>query len=122
MLKIFTLHIKILKHYNQLREAEVLIAKHQYKKSLELINQYSKNSKEYNTYQKVNSLKAICFQNLKEKDSAVKYSRKFLSNFKKQRNNKERLIAIYNILSNYSIGKLNYGLRTTVRIFLGRFG
>ena len=85
----------------QLREAEVLIAKHQYKKSLELINQYSKNSKEYNTYQKINSLKAICFQNLKEKDSAVKYSRKFLSNFKKQRNNKERLIAIYNILSNY---------------------
>lgn len=85
----------------QLREAEVLIAKHQYKKSLELINQYSKNSKEYNTYQKINSLKAICFQNLEEKDSAVKYSRKFLSNFKKQRNNKERLIAIYNILSNY---------------------
>ncbi|MFC4269831.1 helix-turn-helix domain-containing protein [Polaribacter marinivivus] len=85
----------------QLREAEVLIAKHQYKKSLELINQYSKNSKEYNTYQKINSLKAICFQNLEEKDSAVKYSRKFLNNFKKQRNNKERLIAIYNILSNY---------------------
>ncbi|PWG06337.1 helix-turn-helix domain-containing protein [Polaribacter aquimarinus] len=89
-----------------LREAEVFIAKKEYRKSLNLIQKYSKNSKEFNTSQNINSLKAICFFNLQVKDSTLHYSKLYLQNFDKKNNNKKRLIAIYNILSNqYYIGK-----------------
>ena len=83
----------------QLREAEVLVAKNDFKNSLDLVNQYSKNSKEFNTYQKINALKAICFYNLNIKDSTLFYCRKFLNNYNKEKHNKEKLIAIYDILS-----------------------
>lgn len=83
----------------QLREAEVLVAKNEFKNSLDLVNKYSKNSKEFNTYQKINALKAICFYNLNIKDSTLFYSRKFLNNYNKEKYNKEKLIAIYDILS-----------------------
>lgn len=93
----------------QLREAEVLVAKKQFKNSLDLINKYSKNSKEFNTYQKINALKAICFYNLNIKDSTLFYCRKFLNNYNKERHNKEKLIAIYDILSKqyYQIKKID---------------
>ncbi|WP_288955419.1 helix-turn-helix domain-containing protein [uncultured Polaribacter sp.] len=85
--------------YN-LREAEVLLAKNNPKASLELVNQYTINSKEYNTTQKINSLKAICFFNLGKKDSALYYSKQYLANYDKKNISKKSLIAVYNILSN----------------------
>lgn len=85
--------------YN-LREAEVLIAKKEFNKAISLVQKYSKNSIEFNTTQHLNSLKAICFYNLNNKDSALYYSNKYLIKYNKKKNHKKRLIAIYDILSN----------------------
>lgn len=84
----------------QLREAKVLLARKEYKKTLELINTYSKYQKEFNTSQNINSLKAICFHNLNVSDSALVYARKYLKYYKNKGNNKNRLIAIYDVLAN----------------------
>lgn len=85
--------------YN-LREAEILIAKKEYKKALELIRKYSKNAKQYNTYNNINSLKAICFYKLNKTDSSLFYSKKYLTSLANQKSNKKKLITIYDILSN----------------------
>ena len=85
--------------YN-LREAEILIAKKQYENALELIQKYSKNAKLYNTYNNINSLKAICFYKLNNTDSSLYYSIKYLTNVANKRSNNKKLITIYDILSN----------------------
>ncbi|NVJ89736.1 MAG: AraC family transcriptional regulator [Flavobacteriaceae bacterium] len=84
----------------QLRESEVLIAKKKYNESLKLIKKFSKNSEEFGTTQRINALKAICYNNLGVNDSAVFYARKFLKKYQNEKNYKEKLIAIYDILSN----------------------
>lgn len=83
-----------------LKKAEVLMVKEEYEASLDLINKYSKFSEKYNTSQNISSLKAICFYNLDFIDSSLYYSRKYLTNYNKRKNNKKRLIAIYDIMSN----------------------
>lgn len=85
--------------YN-LREAEILIAKKEFRKALYLINSYSSNSEKFNTTQNINSLKAICFYNLNKKDSTLYFSNRYIQNLTKQNSKKKRLIAIYDILSN----------------------
>lgn len=84
--------------YN-LKKAEVLIARKEYQKSLNLIEEYVKNAEKFNVSQKVNSLKAICFSNLQQSDSSFYYSKQYLKNY--TGNNKKKLIAIYDILSNH---------------------
>ena len=84
----------------QLREANVLVARGEYEKSLEVINKYSKNQKKFNTSQNINSLKTICFHNLNNSDSALVYAKKYLKNYRSKEINKRKLITIYDILAN----------------------
>ena len=84
----------------QLREAEVLISKKKFKDALNIIQTYSVNSLLYKTTQSINSLKAICFYQLKNNDSAIYYSKKFLKNYTKKPKIKKRAISIYDILAN----------------------
>ena len=84
----------------QLREAEVLISKKKFKDALNIIQTYNVNSLLYKTTQSINSLKAICFYQLKNNDSAIYYSKKFLKNYTKKPKIKKRAIAIYDILAN----------------------
>lgn len=79
------------------RRTEVLIAKKQYEKALQLIDHFPKINYGTSYLQESNFYKAICFQNLKEPDSAIYYSKKVLENKKLK---KSKLITIYDILSN----------------------
>ena len=85
--------------YN-LREAEVLIAKHKFKEALSVIQKNNKNAKEFNTEQNISYLKAICFNKLEVKDSAVFYSKLFLSLLKTKSSLKKRTTVINDILAN----------------------
>jgi AraC-like DNA-binding protein len=84
----------------QLREAEVLIYKKKFKDALNLIQDYNVNSMLYKTTQSINSLKAICFYQLKNNDSTIYYSKQFLKNYTKKPKIKKRAISIYDILAN----------------------
>lgn len=84
----------------KLREADVLIAKRKFRQALDIVNTYCKNSEKYNTSQRINTLKAICYNNLKVSDSAIFYSRSFIKRYEKEKTYKEKLITIYDILSN----------------------
>ncbi|CAM1345712.1 helix-turn-helix domain-containing protein [Tenacibaculum amylolyticum] len=79
------------------RRTEVLIAKKKYEKALQLINHFPKINYGTSYLEETNFYKAICFQNLKQADSAIHYSKKVLENKKLQ---KSKLITIYDILSN----------------------
>lgn len=84
----------------QLREAQVLIGKEDFKNALNLIERFEKNSEAFKTTQNINSLKAICYYKLGNADSSFLYCNQFLSNYAKKPNLKNRLIAIYDILAN----------------------
>ena len=84
----------------QLREAEVLISKKKFKDALNIIQTYNVNSMLYKTTQSINSLKAICFYQLKNNDSTIYYSKQFIKNYTEKPKIKKRVISIYDILAN----------------------
>jgi AraC-like DNA-binding protein len=84
----------------KLREAEVLIAKDKFNEALNLIQKNSSNSDQFKTTQNINSLKTICFYQLKNNDSTLYYSQQFLKNYTNKPSIKKRLISIYDILAN----------------------
>ena len=63
----------------QIRKVGVLIAKKKFKEALILIQKFDTNSKKLHIEQNVNALKAICFYELKNSDSAIYYSKKYLA-------------------------------------------
>lgn len=79
------------------RKTEILIARKEFSKALDLINSYKKISNGYPYLLREYFQKAICFHNLKKSDSAIYYSNKLLKNRKKCETSK--LITIYDILS-----------------------
>ncbi|WP_425658100.1 helix-turn-helix domain-containing protein [Tenacibaculum ascidiaceicola] len=79
------------------RKTEVLIARKEFSKAIDLINNYKNISNGYPYFHREYFQKAICFHNLKKPDSAVYYSNKLLKNHKKCETSK--LITIYDILS-----------------------
>lgn len=82
--------------YN-LRKTEVLMARKEFSKAIDLINNYKNISNGYPYFHREYFQKAICFHNLKKPDSAIYYSNKLLKNHKKCETSK--LITIYDILS-----------------------
>jgi AraC-like DNA-binding protein len=82
--------------YN-LRKTEVLIARKEFSKAVDLINNYKNISNGYPYLHREYFQKAICFHNLKNSDSTIHYSNKFLKNQEKCETSK--LITIYDILS-----------------------
>ncbi|CAM1349959.1 helix-turn-helix domain-containing protein [Tenacibaculum ascidiaceicola] len=82
--------------YN-LRKTEVLMARKEFSKAIDLINNYKNISNGYPYFHREYFQKAICFHNLKKSDSAIYYSNKLLKNHKKCETSK--LITIYDILS-----------------------
>ncbi len=79
------------------RKTEVLMARKEFSKAIDLINNYKNISNGYPYFHREYFQKAICFHNLKKSDSAVYYSNKLLKNHKKCETSK--LITIYDILS-----------------------
>lgn len=84
----------------ELRIVEILIAKKNYKEALNIIHKNESISKEFRVRQLINSLKAICFYQLKNNDSTLYYSKQFLKEHSKKRIVKKSLISIYDILAN----------------------
>jgi AraC-like DNA-binding protein len=84
----------------QIREAKVLIAKKNFLGALSLVQKFNANSKKFKTQQNINSLKAICFYQLNTSDSAIYYSKKYLSHEKLEAIPKKKLTAIYDVLAN----------------------
>ncbi|WP_428742498.1 helix-turn-helix domain-containing protein [Tenacibaculum sp.] len=80
------------------KKTEVLMAKKQHKKAIELINNYKHISNGYPYFHREYFQKAICYNNLNNSDSAIYYSNKLLKDSKKCEPSK--LITIYDILSN----------------------
>ncbi|GFD92692.1 hypothetical protein KUL156_24810 [Alteromonas sp. KUL156] len=93
----FTPQHKDSKIYYYLRKTKVLMAKKEFSKAIDLINNYKNISNGYSYFNKEYYLKAICFHNLKNSDSAIYHSNKLLMNYKKCERSK--LITIYDILS-----------------------
>ncbi|TYP96494.1 AraC-like DNA-binding protein [Tenacibaculum adriaticum] len=87
------------------RKTEVLVAKKEYKKALELINNYPNISNGYNYHHHEYLEKMICFHNLNKVDSAIYYANKLL----KEKCKRSTLITVYDILSNqyYNLRKLD---------------
>ena len=79
------------KHYQTLAK--------QYKKAIDLINNYPNINKEYNYHHFQSFQKAICFYNLKEVDSTLFFSNLFLKE-KNEKCKRSNLITIYDIISN----------------------
>lgn len=79
------------------RKTEVLMARKEFSKAIDLINNYKNISNGYPYFHREYFQKAICFHNLKKPDSAIYYSNKLLKNHKKCETSK--LITIYDILS-----------------------
>ncbi|TDQ27764.1 helix-turn-helix domain-containing protein [Tenacibaculum caenipelagi] len=86
------------------KKAEVLMAKKEFSKAIDLIDNYKNISNGYNYFNTEYFQKAICFHNLNNSDSAIYYSNHFLKDSKKLEPSK--LITIYDILSN-EYNKLN---------------
>jgi AraC-like DNA-binding protein len=84
----------------QIREVGVLIAKKKFEEALNLIQKFDVNSKRLHIEQNVNSLKAICFYELKNSDSAIYYSKKYLAFQKKDITPKQKSAVIYDVLAN----------------------
>jgi AraC-like DNA-binding protein len=84
----------------QIREVGVLIAKENFKEALNLIQKFDTNSKILHIEQNVNSLKAICFYELKNSDSAIYYSKKYLAYQKRNITPKRKSAVIYDVLAN----------------------
>ncbi|MDE1207323.1 helix-turn-helix domain-containing protein [Tenacibaculum larymnensis] len=79
------------------RKTEVFMARKEFSKAIDLINNYKNISNGYPYFHREYFQKAICFHNLKKPDSAIYYSNKLLKNHKKCETSK--LITIYDILS-----------------------
>ncbi|SDS21400.1 AraC-type DNA-binding protein [Polaribacter sp. KT25b] len=84
----------------QLRIAEILIAKEDFKEALKIIQKNDIIHKEFRVNQLINSLKAICFYQLKDNDSTLYYSKQFLKEHSKKSIVKKSVISIYDILAN----------------------
>jgi AraC-like DNA-binding protein len=84
----------------QLRIAEILIAKNDFKEALNIIQKNDNISDEFRVKQLINSLKAICFYQLKNNDSTIYYSKQFLKEHSKKSIVKKSVISIYDILAN----------------------
>ena len=93
------------------KKTEILMAKKQYKKAIELINNYKHINNGYPYFNKEYFQKAICYNNLNNSDSAIYYSNKLLKNSKKCEPSK--LITVYDILSNQynRLNKLDSALK-----------
>ena len=91
-----------------LKKTEIYIAKKQFKKAIDLINNYPNINKEYNYHHFQSFQKAICFYNLKEVDSTLFFSNLFLKQ-KSEKCKRSNLITIYDIISNqyYNLNKLD---------------
>ncbi len=87
------------------RKTEVLIAKKEYKKAIEVINNYSKISNGYHYKHREFFQKAICYNFLNKSDSTIYYAYKII-NDKKEKCRRSKLITMYDILSN-QFNKLN---------------
>ncbi|WP_157811737.1 helix-turn-helix domain-containing protein [Tenacibaculum sp. SZ-18] len=83
----------------QLRQLDVLIAKKQFSKSLEIISQidYPKNTIKTDYSGEISFYKTICYNHLNNPDSSVYHAKNVLSKTKLPSN---RIIKIYDILSN----------------------
>ncbi len=86
------------KLFYNFRKTEILLAKKEYKKAIELINNYKNinNGCEYKHREYFQ--KAICFHNLNVSDSAIYYASKIIKDKKYCKTSK--LITMYDILSN----------------------
>lgn len=84
----------------QLRIAEILIAKNNHKEALHIIRKNDIISDDFRVKQLINSLKAICFYQLKNNDSTLYYSKQFLKEHSKKSIVKKSVISIYDILAN----------------------
>jgi AraC-like DNA-binding protein len=84
----------------QIRKVGVLIAKKKFKEALILIQKFDTNSKKLHIEQNVNALKAICFYELKNSDSAIYYSKKYLAYPKRNITPKQKSAIIYDVLAN----------------------
>jgi AraC-like DNA-binding protein len=84
----------------QIREVGVLIAKGKFKEALNLIQKFDTNSKGLHIEQNVNSLKAICYYELENSDSAIYYSKKYLAYQKRNIRPKQKSAIIYDVLAN----------------------
>jgi AraC-like DNA-binding protein len=83
----------------QIRKVGVLIAKKKFKEALNLIQKFDNNSKILHIEQNVNELKAICFYELKNSDSAIYYSKKYLNYQKRNITPKQKSAFIYDVLA-----------------------
>lgn len=88
-------HKNSLSFYN-LRVANVLIKRKQYKKALKLVNTFNLVKKSQDYY----FLKSLIFKNLKSSDSSLYYSYKFLNFNNTSPNTEKNKIVVYNILAN----------------------
>ena len=88
-------HKNSLSFYN-LRVANVLIKRKQYKKALKLVNTFDLVKKSQDYY----FLKSLIFKNLKRGDSSLYYSYKFLNFNNTSPNTEKNKIVVYNILAN----------------------
>ena len=88
-------HKNSLSFYN-LRIANVLIKRQQYKKALKLVNTFDLVKKSQDYY----FLKSLIFKNLKRGDSSLYYSYKFLNFNNTSPNTEKNKIVVYNILAN----------------------
>ena len=88
-------HKNSLSFYN-LRVANVLIKRKQYKKALKLVNTFDLVKKSQDYY----FLKSLIFKNLKSSDSSLYYSYKFLNFNNTSPNTEKNKIVVYNILAN----------------------
>ncbi|MGB0890739.1 MAG: helix-turn-helix domain-containing protein [Flavobacteriaceae bacterium] len=91
-----------------LKKTEIYIAKKQYKKAIELINNYPNINKDYNYHHYQSFQKTICFYNLKNIDSTFFFSKLFLKE-KNKKCKRSNLITIYDIISNqyHDLNKLD---------------
>ncbi|WP_408023237.1 helix-turn-helix domain-containing protein [Tenacibaculum sediminilitoris] len=80
------------------RKTEVLMARKEFAKAINLTNNYKNIHNGYNYSHREHFEKAICFYNLKNTDSTIYYSNNFLKDPLKCKPSK--LITIYDILSN----------------------
>jgi AraC-like DNA-binding protein len=84
----------------QLRIAEILIAKNNHKEALHIIQENDIIRDDFRVKQLINSLKAICFYQLKNNDSTLYYGKQFLKEHSKKSIVKKSVISIYDILAN----------------------
>ena len=84
--------------YN-IRLAKLMIKKKEFNNALEKINKYSPNQDKYKTSQQINYLKSIIFYHLKDLDSSLIYSNRFLSFQRETPSTEKNTIIVLNILA-----------------------